>query len=88
MCLSSISELSQNCKENMFGTLIHGGRRHVPSHAEMEAILVRQGFHISVDILLLCKINGTAVAVCLFSAGWQTISSVPHQAARRSGVHL
>uniref|UniRef100_A0A8C7Q3E3 Myosin XVB n=1 Tax=Oncorhynchus mykiss TaxID=8022 RepID=A0A8C7Q3E3_ONCMY len=43
-------ELSQNCKENMFGTLIHGGRRHVPSHAEMEAILVRQGFHISVAL--------------------------------------
>lgn len=88
MCLSSISELSQNCKENLFRTLIHGGRRHVPSHAEMEAILVRQWFHISVEILLLCKMSSTAIAVCLFSAGWQTISSVPHQAARWSGVPL
>ncbi|KAG9350350.1 hypothetical protein JZ751_026704 [Albula glossodonta] len=33
-------ELSRSCEENLMRSLIHGGRRHVPSRMEMEAILV------------------------------------------------
>ncbi|XP_055745511.1 unconventional myosin-XV-like [Salvelinus fontinalis] len=61
-------ELSQNCMENLFRTLIHGGRRHIPSHAEMEAILAgRQSRRFPIKlpggVEFICKIRSFSVAL-------------------------
>uniref|UniRef100_A0A673Z1D3 Myosin XVB n=1 Tax=Salmo trutta TaxID=8032 RepID=A0A673Z1D3_SALTR len=61
-------ELSQYCKENLFRSLIHGGRRHVPSHVEMEAILAGRSsrrFPIKLPggVDFPCKIRSFSVAL-------------------------
>ncbi|CAB1338151.1 unnamed protein product [Coregonus sp. 'balchen'] len=61
-------ELSQNCKDNLFQSLIHGGRRHIPSHAEMEAILAgrhsrRFPIKLPGGVEFLCKIRSFSVAL-------------------------
>ncbi|XP_052341832.1 unconventional myosin-XV-like [Oncorhynchus keta] len=60
-------ELSQYCKENLFRSLIHGGRRHVPSQVEMEAILAGRSsrrFPIKLPggVDFPCKIRSFSVA--------------------------
>ncbi|XP_055730458.1 unconventional myosin-XVB [Salvelinus fontinalis] len=61
-------ELSQYCKENLFRSLIHGGRRHVPSQVEMEAILAGRSsrrFPIKLPggVDFPCKIRSFSVAL-------------------------
>ncbi|KAK6329453.1 hypothetical protein J4Q44_G00014310 [Coregonus suidteri] len=61
-------ELSQYCNENLFRSLIHGGRRHVPSHVEMEAILAGRSsrrFPIKLPggVDFPCKIRSFSVAL-------------------------
>ncbi|KAK1163864.1 unconventional myosin-XV [Acipenser oxyrinchus oxyrinchus] len=36
---NSFQEMARSCEENLRRSLIHGGRRHIPSKQEMEAIL-------------------------------------------------
>ncbi|KAJ8399769.1 hypothetical protein AAFF_G00408740 [Aldrovandia affinis] len=60
-------ELSHSCEENLMRTLVHGGRRHVPSRVEMEAILAGRNSR-RLPVLLPggvefpCKIRSFSVA--------------------------
>ncbi|KAG7491703.1 hypothetical protein MATL_G00006900 [Megalops atlanticus] len=61
-------ELSRSCEENLMRSLAHGGRRHVPSRLEMEAILAGRSSR-RLPILLPggvefpCKIRSFSVAL-------------------------
>ncbi|XP_019902495.3 unconventional myosin-XV [Esox lucius] len=61
-------ELSKHCKENLFRSLVHGGRRHIPSHVEMEAILAGRSFRrlpvkLPGGVDFPCKIHSFSVAL-------------------------
>ncbi|KAL0984074.1 hypothetical protein UPYG_G00136730 [Umbra pygmaea] len=61
-------ELSKFCKDNLFRSLVHGGRRHVPSRVEMEAILAGRSsrllpIKLPGEVDFPCKIRSFSVAL-------------------------
>ncbi|KAJ7987825.1 hypothetical protein DPEC_G00330530 [Dallia pectoralis] len=64
----SYQDMSTMCKDNLFRSLVHGGRRHVPSHVEMEAILAgrrsrRFPIQLPGGVEFPCKIHSCSVAL-------------------------
>uniref|UniRef100_W5N087 Myosin XVB n=1 Tax=Lepisosteus oculatus TaxID=7918 RepID=W5N087_LEPOC len=64
----SFQEMARNCEQNLKRSLIHGGRRYVPSNLEMEAFLVgktsrRIPIYLPGGVEYPCKIRTFTVAL-------------------------
>ncbi|XP_028823636.1 unconventional myosin-XVB isoform X2 [Denticeps clupeoides] len=64
----AFQEVSYICEKNLRCSLTFGGRRHIPSHAEMEAILAGKGSRLLPIVLpggeeFSCKIRSFSLAV-------------------------
>ncbi len=71
------TELASVCLKNLRRSLSFGGRRHIPSHSEMEAILVSEDTR-----LTMLNRADESMCHCFFCpAGWEELPSAAHKAA-------
>ncbi len=71
------TELASVCLKNLRRSLSFGGRRHIPSHSEMEASLVSEDTR-----LTMLNRADESMWHCFFcSAGWKELPSAAHKAA-------
>ncbi|XP_076855778.1 unconventional myosin-XVB isoform X2 [Brachyhypopomus gauderio] len=67
-------ELSRMCEDNLKRSLTYGGRRHIPSHAEMEAILAGRTMR-RLPVLLPGGVEFPCKARS-FSVAWEVVSDI------------
>ena len=74
-----VPELARVCEDNLKRSLTHGGRRHVPSHLELDALLVTHT-HTLALYTCLCFIDTTVhVCVCVFLQAGRSTRRFPLQ---------